>query len=201
MFSKNPNKAQNFINNINKLAQKPQIQPSQKNTNQSSIMKKQLDYNDKGDRVNSRDNGGYTCDVNKESGTCRNNRTGESVNVSRNNDNSWSIDTRNTGNRNTFGNNYPSNNNNNDKDYGGYSGGQSYGGSNNIGYTPQEIHVINTVKALGNSVLGASTHNSRKDKSQDGYNASLKYVVESINQHGGSNGKKESRVCHKLCVS
>ena len=187
MFSKNPNKAKNFINNINKLAQTPQ--PQQQNTNQISIMKKQLDYNDKGDRVNSRDDGGYTCDVNKDSGTCTNNRTGEKVDVVRNNDNSWSIDTSNTGSKNTFGSNYPRNIKDNDKDYGGYSGGSSYGGSKSTGYSPQEIHVINTVKALGNSVLGASTHDSRKEKTKEGYNATLKFVVESI-KYSGYTGQK-----------
>lgn len=188
MFSKKSNPFKKFVENTNKLAQT--LQPQQQNVNQSSIMKKQLDYNDKGDRVSSRDDGGYTCDINKDSGTCTNNRTGEKVDVVRNNDNSWSIDTSNTGSKNTFGSNYPSNIKDNDKDYGGYSGSFSYGGSKSMGYSPQELHVINTVKALGNSVLGASTHDSRKDKGHDGYNASLKYVVESINQYGGSNGKK-----------
>ena len=131
------------------------------------------------------DNGGYTCDVNKDSGTCTNNRTGEKVDVIRNNDNSWSIDTSNTGSKNTFGSNYPSN----IKDYGGYSGGSSYGGSKSMGYSPQELHVINTVKVLGNSVLGASTHDSRKEKTKEGYNASLKLVVEGI-KYSGYTGQK-----------
>ena len=187
MFSKNRNKFKNFISNINKLAPTPQ--PQEQNTNHSLTMKKQLDYNDKGDRVNSRDDGGYTCNVDKDRGTCTNNRTGESVNVSRNNDNSWSIDTSNTGSKNTFGSNYPSNIKDNDKDYGGYSGGSSYGGSKNTGYSPQELHVINTVKALGNSVLGASTHDSRKEKTKEGYNATLKFVVESI-KYSGYTGQK-----------
>lgn len=187
MFSKNRNKFKNFISNINKLTPTPQ--PQEQNTNHSLTMKKQLDYNDKGDRVNSRDDGGYTCNVDKDRGTCTNNRTGESVNVSRNNDNSWSIDTSNTGSKNTFGSNYPSNIKDNDKDYGGYSGGSSYGGSKNTGYSPQELHVINTVKALGNSVLGASTHDSRKEKTKEGYNATLKFVVESI-KYSGYTGQK-----------
>lgn len=67
------------------------------------------EFNSKGDRINSHDDGGYTCRVDRDRGTCTNNRTGESVNVCRNNDNSWSIDTNNTGNRNIFGNDYPSN--------------------------------------------------------------------------------------------
>ena len=85
-------------------------------------MKRESNYNDKGDRVNSRDDGGYTCRTDKDRGTCTNNRTGESVNVSRNNDNSWSIDTSNTGNRNTFGSNYPSNFRDDKDTGGGYSG-------------------------------------------------------------------------------
>ena len=90
-------------------------------------MLKDKEFNSKGDRVNSRDNGGYTCRTDKDRGTCTNNRTGESVNVSRNNDNSWSIDTSNTGNRNTFGSNYPSNFRDDKDTGGGYSGSLSGG--------------------------------------------------------------------------
>lgn len=48
----------------------------------------------------------------------------------------------------------------------------------------KEAHIKGMCIALGNSVLGASTHDSRAHKAPDGYNASLKYVVESINHHG-----------------
>lgn len=88
---------------------------------------KDKEFNSKGERVSYRDNDGYTCRTDKDRGTCTNNRNGESVNVSRNDDNSWSIDTSNTGNKNTFGNSYS----NNDKDYDNYSGGQSYGDTKN----------------------------------------------------------------------
>jgi len=55
----------------------------------------------------------------------------------------------------------------------------------------KEAHIKGTQQLLGiNSILGGSTHNSRKEKGHDSYNSSLKYVVESINQFGGSNGKK-----------
>lgn len=55
----------------------------------------------------------------------------------------------------------------------------------------KEANIKGLQQLLGiHSILGGSTHNSRKEKGHDGYNASLKYVVESINQYGGSNGKK-----------
>lgn len=85
-------------------------------------MKRESNYNDKGDRVNSRDDGGYTCRTDKDRGTCTNNRTGEKVDVVRNNDNSWSIDTSNTGSKNRFGSNYPSNFRDDKDTGGGYSG-------------------------------------------------------------------------------
>ena len=97
--------------------------------------------------------------------------------------------TINNPNRSNKDSNYPSNTNDHDKSSSNYSGGLSYGGSKNTGYSPQELHVINTVKALGNSVLGASTHDSRKEKAKDGYNASLKLVVESI-KYSGYTGQK-----------
>lgn len=51
-------------------------------------------------------------------------------------------------------------------------------------YSAKEAHIKGMCIALGNSVLGGSTHDSRAHKTPDGYNASLKYVVESINHHG-----------------
>ena len=55
----------------------------------------------------------------------------------------------------------------------------------------KEAHIKGLQQFLGiHSILGGSTHDSRADKGTGGYNASLKLVVESINQYGGSNGKK-----------
>ena len=55
----------------------------------------------------------------------------------------------------------------------------------------KEAHIKGLQQFLGiHSILGGSTHDSRGDKGTGGYNASLKLVVESINQYGGSNGKK-----------
>ena len=50
-----------------------------------------------------------------------------------------------------------------------------------------ESHVKGICQLLG---IGASTHDSRAKKTKDGYNTTLKFVVESINQYGSSNGKK-----------
>ena len=136
---------------------------------------KDKEFNSKGDRVTSRDNDGYTCRVDSSYGTCSNNRTGESVNVARDSDGKWGIDTNNTGPKNIMGNSYSNSNKDwggfygNDKDYGDYSGSQSFGNSGNYsgGYSltkeQEGIALRNKVimKGFTGNVLGGANHDQR----------------------------------------
>lgn len=98
------------------------------------------EFNSKGERINSRDNNGYTCIVDNNRGTCTKNRTGESVNIARGNDGKWGFDTNNVGPKNILGNS----SSNNNKDWESFLGNtrnpfinwdlsEKFGNSTNIG--------------------------------------------------------------------